>query len=394
MAQPLRILSVSAGTLGFLDTYVSGTTLCYMAMGKNHGAHTTAICPARMWRARGGRVYPPFESHPHFEVIRKGDNDARIEPEDYGYFLEQLAGRTFDVLSDLNGTNLELTGLLQDEFQIPAVLTVEQAGSRAGLPVDACAAYPPLSADWQAILRQMSAVITWHINDIGRLAVIGGGIVPVHHVYFGLDMPASAQKLACEPKDREQACYIGSIFANPAHWKCSAELEQAVPLILEHTPIRKFCICGSCADGQAQPLIDRLVSRYPGRILYEDFKTDREAALAVLAQSFFVYTPVGHNQIGCLPVEAWALRTPILMTNSTYVEDRITGIRPAALDDIPDRIQELYRDGELYRTIQDNGRKHYEAHFTPNAMAAAYGWIFSGVAGAWKGRNVTMKDKV
>ena len=384
MTKPLRVLSVCPGTLGYLDSYVSGTTLCYMTMGKNHGAHTTALCPARMWRARGGKIYPPFENHEHFQVIRKGDNDLRIEPEDYDYFLNQVTGRTFDIISDLNGTNREFTKILQDTFQIPAVLTVEQAGCRAGLPLDICDQYPPLTADWQSTIRQMSAVITWHINDINRLSVIGGGVVPVWHVYFGLDIPSSVRHLAFQNKNKGRASYVGSIFADPDHWKKSAELAEVVPLILEHTPVQEFYICGTCADSYAEPMINQLLLKYPGRVIYKDLKTDRESALRVIAESFFVYTPVGHNQIGCLPVEAWALRTPILMTNSTYIKDRITGMRPDRLTDIPARIEELYRSSELYRTIQDNGRRHYEAYFTPDAMAASYYKIFSSVADDWK----------
>jgi hypothetical protein len=58
----------------------------------------------------------------------------------------------------------------------------------------------------------------------------------------------------------------------------------------------------------------------------------------------------------------------------------VTGIRPGSLSEIPVRIQELYRDADLYRVIQENGKRYYEARFTPEAMADAYHRVFTSVA--------------
>ena len=371
-AGSLDILVLAPGTLGRLGNYVSGSTLFLEELCAAHGDRVTVLSPERLWRNRGGAVYPRYERSGGFEIMRKGLDDSHVLAEDYAYFLERLEGRRFDVLLDLNDTTPEFRRILARTFDLPVILTVEQAGARAGLPLSP--GHPgegALSKSWRHVLDEVDAVVTWHINDIPRLGRIGDNRVPVHHIYYAVGLLRSVEEYAALPRDRFQGCCVGSLYAEPTHWKRSHELEAAVPLILERTPVREFLICGPAADAEASAMLDRIKARHGDRVRHIFLPGDRDASIAEIAKSGFLYNPIGGNQIGSTPVEAWATGTPLILTGSTFGE-HLRDCVQCGLDDLPLWVNRLYEDKKLLRRITTQGKRNYEASFSPQGMARGY----------------------
>jgi glycosyltransferase involved in cell wall biosynthesis len=377
----MKILSLSVGTLGYLKNYVSGTTLCYELMGSRHGAHTVNLSPEVFLKFKDGSKYPEYDNYGHLECIRKGEH-IWIDSDDYCWFLQRIANRQFDIISNLNGVNLDLTKFLKEQLNIPCVFTFEQAGARAGYPLYNTSTEvisEKAHQEWSRILDLADGIITWHINDIPRLEQIGASKIDVYHAKYALVLSDRFQELKTLPKKRDQAAFVGSIIGARGHWKRCWEIAEVVPFLLEQTPVEQFIICGTIVDREGREIVCQLQNRYPDQVRHVCFPSDKSASEKVITESYFVYTPIGGNQIGSVPVECWALETPILLTGSDFGTDGIDCIRPEGLPDMSQKICELYKNAKLYQRIQANGRKRYGSEFTPEIMADRYFAIFEEI---------------
>lgn len=371
-ARGLRLLVLAPGTLGRLGNYVSGTTLFLEYLCEQYNDRVTVLSPERLWRNRGGAIFPRFEKNGHFEIFRKGLHDHCVLPEDFDYFLKKLKGRSFDVLLDMNDTCPEFRRMLVAKYHIPVVLTVEQAGVRAGLPLSP--QFPQegiLSPEWHSTLSEVDAVVTWHINDIQRLEQIGDGKVPVYHIYYAVGLLRPMEAYDQLPETPLRGCSVGSLYADPGHWKRSWELEPALEILFDSTPLQEFLICGPTADKASEQMVSRLKKRYPNRIVHCFYPGDRDAAIAEIAKSAFLYNPIGGNQIGSTPVEAWATGTPLLLTGSTFGRHLENCIH-CSMEDLPIWVNRIFKDELFVKKITSNGRKNYQRYFSPESMANAY----------------------
>ena len=377
----MNILSLSVGTLGYLKNYIAGTTKCYELMGSRHGAHTVNLSPQVLMKFKDGSKFPEYDNYGHLECIRKGDQ-LTINPKDYAWFIQELGQRRFDIISNLNGVNLDFTKYLKNHFKIPCVFTFEQAGARAGLSLNSSSAEvvsKNSNHDWLQILDIADGVITWHINDIPRLEQIGMSKVNVFHAKYALVLSEKYRDLRRMSKKRHQAAFVGSVIGARDHWKRCWEMEEVIPILIEQTPVKQFIICGTIVDEEAQKMICRLQRKYPNQVKHVCYPADRHSSEQVIAESFFIYTPIGGNQIGSVPVECWALGTPIMITGSDFGTDGIDCIRPKNLLEIKQKVCNLYEKASLYSRLQDRGKKRYELEFAPEIMADTYFNIFKNI---------------
>ncbi len=385
MKTTMNILSLSVGTLGYLKNYVSSTTRCYELMGSRHGTHTVNLSPEIFLKFKDGSRYPEYDNYGHLECIRKGEN-IWIDPDDYAWFLQRIGKRQFDMISNLNGVNLDLTRYLKDQLKIPCVFTFEQAGARAGYPLhnnSKDVISEKMHQAWLQVLDLADGIITWHINDIARLEQIGASKVNVYHTKYALVLSDQYRALRVLPKKRNQAAFVGSFIGARNHWKRCWEIAEVVPLLIEQTPVEQFIICGTIVDPEGQEIVCQLRNRYPDQVRHVCYPSDKSASEQVIAESYFVYTPIGGNQIGSVPVECWALETPLLLTGSDFGTDGIDCIRPEGLFSITQKICELHKNAQRYQRIQANGRKRYESEFTPEVMADSYFAIFENIRNSY-----------
>lgn len=366
------LLVLAPGTLGRLGEYVSGTTLFLEYLCEACGCTATALTPERLWRNRGGMVFPRRSFSGGLEILRKGLDDSRIHEEDYEYFLQRLEGRQYDVLLDMNGTNPEFRDILVEKFDVPVILTVEQAGVRAGLSLEPSPSEETVSEEWKKTLDRIDAVVSWHLNDMNRLDVIGDGSVPAHHVFYAVGLMRSRDEYISLPRNMKRACCVGSLYANRSHWKRSYELEQAVRLVLDNTPIEEFLICGFPADREAEDMLERLKARHGNKVRHVFHPGDRDASIREIAQSSFLYNPIGGNQIGSTPVEAWATETPLILTGSDFGNHLEDSILCKDIEQLPHWINLLHSDSTLRSRIVANGSKRYDQSFTAKGMALNY----------------------
>lgn len=368
----LSVLVLAPGTLGRLGNYVSGTTLLLEELCAQYDDRVTVLSPERLWRNRGGAVYPKYECAGNFEIYRKGLDDGGVLPKDYDYLLNRIDGRSFDVLLDMNDTNPEFRRVLVETFGCPVILTVEQAGARAGLPLSPKNPEEgTLSSEWKGLLDEVDAVVTWHINDIPRLNFIGNHRVPVHHIYYAVGLLRSPEEYGRLARNPLRGCCVGSLYGEANHWKRSWELEQALKLLFDRTPLKDFLICGPAADTEAEAMLARIKQQYGSCVKHIFLPGDRDASIAEIAKSAFLYNPIGGNQIGSTPVEAWATGTPLILTGSHFGTHQKDCVQ-CTVGDLPVWVNRLVEDEDFVRHITTRGRINYARYFSPDGMARRY----------------------
>lgn len=353
-----RILALFPGTIGYLDNYVAATTILLQTLCDDYGCEVTAIAPEAFWRVPG-RLYPRVSEHGALKIFRKGGNPQHILPEDHQYFLDVLQGETFDIFWDFNDTSPTFRRKIIQKFDTPVLLTVERAGERLK------------RARWHQTIKEVQGVVTWLRDDIPRLEEIGAGLAPARHITFGLHIMGGLDDYAAKPRNPRQGCTVGSLAADGTHWKRSWELEQAIPLLLEQTPLETFVICGRTLDAEADAMVKRLLQKYPTKVQYVHFPADKIASVSLMAQSAFHYTPIGGGQIGSAPIEALATGTPLLSTALRLGEHMHESLH-CTLDDLSYWVNRLFDEPFLWQTLSKKGKHLYEKEFTVHAMAEKY----------------------
>lgn len=159
--------------------------------------------------------------------------------------------------------------------------------------------------------------------------------------------------------------YIGSL----AHFKNSAELVKAIPLILDQTETERFTVVG---PGAYAPEVRRLAERYGSRLVYIP-SVPRAEAMRLLRSAGYGYTPVTDCGLGFIG-DCWATGTPLVTTHllDGFLNPGRDAVVADGWEDLPRVIGRLLDSSALSAQCAHEGYVRYEANYTGKAVGERY----------------------
>ena len=225
-------------------------------------------------------------------------------------------------------------------------------------------------AFWPWLLRRVTGVITCNPADVPYLDTLACRGVPVWHV------PWCSELGDYEPAPSRldlRAAYVGAF----SEFKNTAELRVAVPLVLEHTPVREFVLVG----GGETDLVADLRARYAERVRHMTGLT-RPEVLHLLSGSFCAYTPVVRGGWGFIG-DCWGTGTPLIASHDAYAfEHGVDALVADGPEEVPDAVNALCQDAALYARLQEGGRRRHERH-AARAVGEGYRRALEQVLDRW-----------
>jgi glycosyltransferase involved in cell wall biosynthesis len=273
-----------------------------------------------------------------------------------------------DVILCSQEYNMRLALLLREQQDVPIVLVTEYGGdladgvkrgrrARTFLPLLGVPARG--KRFWAWLCQNSAAVITAYPGDGAREEELSGYGSPVYHVPWCNELPVYRP---VERREPSRAAYVGTFSRK----KNTQEFGVTIPLILEHTPVEEFIAVGSGDIG----VVNKLVKQYGPRMRHVA-GLSRRAALELLSGCYFAYTPVKRGGWGFIG-DCWGTRTPLVVTHNDYqLNDGMDAVVVSSSHDIPQAVMRLYKDEDLYKTLQEQGFCRHKAH-TARAVGDQY----------------------
>ncbi len=250
--------------------------------------------------------------------------------------------------------NMRLALLLQKCLHVPIVLLVEDAGrlnsgeTRTSLQFNflmGTLGVPCRQKFWSWLCKRASAIITCHPKDRYELSRLSQFHKPVYYLPWPTYVPSEFKPPLSRKKNR--GVYVGSLFP----FKNTQVFEQTLPRILKETSTEEFFVVG---PGPHAKIIQKLKKETNSAVKYLP-GLPRLDALALMASSYFAYTPVNVGGWGFIG-DCWSMKTPIVMThNDQYVINETNALVAKDEDSLIVNINRLFNDPELFLKLQQKG---------------------------------------
>lgn len=335
----------------------------YMLTRLHEKGANVAIISGRSMGLKGEGDLPPYEFMDGIPIHRlyKDLQEMFLSPKkSLNQVLDVASNLNPDVIFCSQELNMRLALLIQNSVKKPIVLLVEDAGviasgkayqsikMRLALHYFGIPRAPEL---WSWLCQKADAVITCNPQDKPHINTLSKFNKPLFYLPWPSYLPPDLE--LGQNKEPYQGIYIGSLYP----FKNIKEFQTTIPLILDHTPTKRFIVVGT---GPEVEKVKNLQKNYGGRLMYIEHLT-RNESLKLISNSYFAYTPVeigkGWGFIG----DCWSVRTPILMThNDIYVKNGENALLSSNFTDFVENIKKLYTDNEMYARLQTNGYKEYD----------------------------------
>jgi len=257
--------------------------------------------------------------------------------------------------------NMRLALILQRYLEKPIVLLVEDAGrifsGEAYKNVYATSfimrmlGFSKGSELWSWLCKKATVLVTCHPRDqqiFHRLSQYGK---PIFYLPWPTYIPDGFQ--FSPQKKINRGVYVGSLYP----FKNTQEFMWKLPRILKETPTKEFFVVG---PGPHAAIIKKLQRKTIGTIKYLP-QLPRVEALNLIASSYYGYTPVKKGGWGFIG-DCWSVKTPIVMTNNdAYVSNNVNALVAEDEDALIQNINRLYKEPELYKTLQMKGYEESRA---------------------------------
>ena len=268
---------------------------------------------------------------------------------------------------------LPLSHMIRRQQSIPTLLRLETADPLSLLQRRFYLGWPSLGrilgrVKWWRVAGHVDALMTNDPVDRPHLAQLGVRGRQAFYAGHCAQQPDGWHPAIT--RDKGEMIYIGSMIR---HKNCDAWLD-AVPAILENTPVERFTVIGR---GPYEHVVKSLQKRFGDRVCYIPGVT-RQEALEKLSGAYFAYTEATSGW-GFL-CDAWSTRTPVLCPQSTFgIVPDSTGIMPKDRDELIAKICRLYADEDYYRALQEGGVHRFETEHTAEIVSQQYLNIFNDV---------------
>ena len=328
-----------------------------------------AIITGRSMGLKGQGKLPAYEDMDGIPIYRL------YESIDMWLFPKKALTKILKIAKDLKPDlifcsqelNMRLALMIQKTLKKPIILLVEDAGR-----ISSGEAYRSIKMKslmfafgmpsgptlWSWLCQKSDAVITCSPKDQDNLVSLSKHNKPLYYLPWPSHVPENLEYATT--RDRGKALYIGSL----SQVKNTQEFEQTLPVILRETETKQFIVVGL---GPHVPIIKKLEERYGERIIHIS-QLSRDDALKLISNCFYAYTPVVTGGWGFVG-DCWSMKTPIVMThNDSYVINNENALVANDVNDLIKNINLLYKQQDLYETLQKNG---YEEYTKRSAKATA-----------------------
>ena len=319
-----------------------------------------AIITGRSMGLKGQGKLPAYEEMDGIPIHRL------YESIDMWLFPNKALKRVLEIAQDLKPDlifcsqelNMRLALMIQKTLKKPIVLLVEDAGrilsgeayrSTKMKSLMFLFGIPSGPMLWSWLCQKTDALITCSPRDQANLVSLSKHNKPLYFLPWPSHIPENFEQ--AQIRDRGKALYIGSL----SQVKNTQEFELTLPVILRETETKQFIIVGL---GPHIPIIKKLKEQYGQRIIHINHLI-RDEALKLISSCYYAYSPVitgGWGFVG----DCWSMKTPIIMThNDHYVINNKNALVANDINDLIKNINLLYKQQDLYETLQKNGYEEY-----------------------------------
>lgn len=266
-------------------------------------------------------------------------------------------------------SNMPLAVKIKKEFNIPLVLRVEFAYDKKhpyrtmGMLLKKFK--NKLTGDYFSILigkliwnwasKNSDSIISCFFNDAAKNIESGNSSL----MYY-VPWPTFLSKtISNRKKIKKRAVFVGSFEKH----KNLKELEITIPLLFENTPIEEFYIVGT---GDDLDIIENLKAKFPIKIKHLT-SLSRNECLNLISSSYISYSPATMGGWGFIG-DSFAMKTPIVVTHNHYgFNDMVDSVLTTKAK-IVDRVNELYKNRELYSKISSGGYDRFAENHTSEGV--------------------------
>jgi glycosyltransferase involved in cell wall biosynthesis len=212
------------------------------------------------------------------------------------------------------------------------------------------------------LAKRSAAIMFSYYGDQDRIGQIEKYGTHAYYVPWCTDVGTDDDKIV---RNRRTGIYIGSLEP----YKNTAELIQAIPLILEHTDTEKFIVVG---PGSYAEQIKMLCKRYGAKLEYIE-SVPRHEALQLIRSAGYGYSPVSDCGLGFIG-DCWGTGTPLIMTHQLdgFIRKDVDTIIADGYRDLPRAINSLLSSTELPDRLRHEGLTRHSENYTGEAVGKRY----------------------
>ncbi|UWG51999.1 Glycosyltransferase [Halalkaliarchaeum sp. AArc-CO] len=230
---------------------------------------------------------------------------------------------------------------------------------------------PALAKSYLSAVRSADhvTVLTPHQREVlDREHGIDSTVVPC-----GYDLPPDEEVL--DHDEREYVLWVGRLDRDqkrPERFLNLAESLPEVPFVMIGPPDN---------DDRDNSYFEQITSRAEtiDNLEFIEFVPPNEIHEYFRKASIFVNTSA-YEGFGNTFLEAWRYATPVVTVEYTLhgeITDREVGIQADSVEDLPDVVEDLYRDVRKRRTLGQNGRELVREQYSMKSVTDQYREIFS-----------------
>jgi glycosyltransferase involved in cell wall biosynthesis len=272
-----------------------------------------------------------------------------------------------------NRSNIPLAIKIKRDFRIPIVLRVEFAfnkdnpyttiGRKRYIKNKIVGDYLGVligSLLWKWMCNHSDAIITCYFGDKSKRDQLVKGSKPFFYVPWPTYHTVSSEIV---DRNNNRAVFIGAFDRH----KNIKEFQETLPQIFKKTPVKEFYIVGSGVDLY---ILEKLKKAYPDRLKHIT-SLSRDECLKLIKSSYFSYSPATWGGWGFIG-DSWAVKTPVVVTHNHYeFNDGVDSV-VTSQGDISDRINELYRNKDLYENITSGGYNRFIDNHSAQKVGEQY----------------------
>jgi len=338
--------------------------------------HDVLVVSSQHWHTLKGDVHAPHTEHiegcEFFRPYPESLNMIRNYRSHWTEVRDKVEEFKPDVVVGFGEFTHTLSMKIQKHLNIPLVLFVEYLDlTKVVLPIKGrslllktapllCKIFAAFYQRSQA--RHCSAIMFSYYGDRHRIPELKKYCPIVRYVPWCCEVNREEVPFQRNPKT---GIYIGSL----EKFKNTAELVEAIPLILNNTDTERFTVVG---PGYYGPKIKALAKKFGSRLKYIE-SLPRKEALHLIRSAGYGYTPVNDCGLGFIG-DCWGNGTPLIATH------KLDGFFQAGIDTLfvdgykklPRAINELIASHDLQQHFSQNGKLRFDNYLTAKAVGEKY----------------------